>query len=303
MSKTGLVLEGGAFRGIFTAGVLDVMMENNLYTDYAVGVSAGAGNGMAYLSKQIGRTRYVIKPKKRSQSYFGVKQILKTGNFLNLDKMFFEYPYKQYPFDFDTYKNAETELEIVVSNCNTGKAEYHSEKENTDRFLLLGKASCSIPFLCEPVKIGDYEYLDGSICDSIPMQRALDKGCDRLIIIMTKGKGEMPTDYNKIKTVMSLKYEKKYPEFYKALMKRADMYRYEKALLEKLEKEGTALVIRPSIDCIGKFEQNDEKVQEFYHNGCEVAKNRLEEIKEYVSPAKKSVVVNINREQLKAANS
>ena len=207
MAKTGLVLEGGAFRGVFTSGVLDVLMENGIEYDYVIGVSAGAGNGMGYITGQVGRTRNVIKPKDHSQNYFGLKQVLKHGKFLNLDKMFFEYPYKQYPYDFDKFRKSDVALEVVVSNCDTGKAEYYDEREDIDRFLNLGKASCSVPLMCAPVKIGRYHYLDGSICDSIPLERALEQGCDRLVVVMTKSVSETPTNYGKAKAVMAMKYK------------------------------------------------------------------------------------------------
>lgn len=281
MAKTGLVLEGGAFRGVFTSGVLDVLMENEIEYDYVIGVSAGAGNGMGYITGQVGRTRNVIKPKDHSQNYFGLKQVLRHGKFLNLDKMFFEYPYKQYPYDFDKFRKSDVALEVVVSNCDTGKAEYYDEREDIDRFLNLGKASCSVPLMCAPVKIGGYHYLDGSICDSIPLERALEQGCDRLVVVMTKSVSETPTNYGKAKAVMAMKYKHKYPNFYKALLERTDVYAKELELLKKLEKEGRAIVIRPGIECINKFEQDDTKVEAFYQNGRDVAAENLDILKEF----------------------
>lgn len=276
MAKTGLVLEGGAFRGVFTAGVLDVLMKNKIQYDYVVGVSAGAGNGMAYISGQPGRTRNVIKPKNHKDNYFGMKQIARHGKFLNLDKMFFEYPYNQFPYDFDKYIESDVPLEVVVSNCDTGKAEYFNEKKNMHKFLNVGKASCSVPLLCAPVKMGKYHYLDGSICDSIPIERAMDQGCDRLVVIMTKSTRETPTNYGKMKAIMAAKYKHKYPNFYEALLKRTDVYRHQLELLKKLEKEGKAIVLRPDVECIKKFEQDDEKVEAFYQDGISVANKNLD---------------------------
>lgn len=285
MPKTGLVLEGGAFRGVFTSGVLDVLMENNINTDYVVGVSAGAGNGMGFVSRQIGRTRNVIKPSERRDNYFGMKQLITHGRFLNLDMMFFDYPYNQFPYDFDTFKNSPTELEVVVSNCDTGLAEYYDEREDIEKFLNLGKASCSVPIMCKPVEIGGQHYLDGSICDSIPVERALSKGCDRLLVIMTKNRKEGPTNYNKIKAVMSLEYGRKYPNFYQALLKRGDVYRKQLKQLNRLEKEGVAMVLRPDMDCIKKFEQDNRKVEEFYQNGRKIASENLDRIKAFLGCA------------------
>lgn len=282
MAKTGIVLEGGAFRGVFTSGVLDVMMENGIYCDYAVGVSAGAGNAMSYLSEQVGRTRNVIKPTDHSQNYFGMKQLFTKGKFLNLNKMFFEYPFKQFPYDFEKFKKSPIEMEIVVSNCDTGEAEYSGEHDDLNRFLQYGMASCSVPLLCKPVKIGKYHYLDGSICDSIPIRRALEKGCDKLIVIMTKNTKETPTNYSKAKGIMAARYKRRYPKFYEALLKRTEVYSEQLTLLRKLEFEGKALVLRPNMECIKKFEQDDAKVEAFYQNGREIAEENLERIKDFL---------------------
>ena len=283
MSKTGLVLEGGAFRGVFTSGVVDVLLENKIDFPYTVGVSCGAGNGAGYLSGQVGRTRNVVKPADHKINYFGLKQVFKHGKFLNLDRMFFEYPYNEFPYDFDAYKKSDKKLEIVVSNCETGKAEYYDEREDIDKFLNLCKASCSIPIMCAPVPIGDSHYLDGSICDSVPMQRALDNGCDRLVIIMTKTRTETPTNYGKMKPLMAARYKRKYPEFYKALLRRTDVYKEEIRLMRNLVKEGKALVLRPTIPCIHKFEQDDDKVEEFYQNGRDVALANLDRLRKFAA--------------------
>lgn len=282
MAKIGLVLEGGAFRGVFTAGVLDVLMENKIECDYVVGVSAGAGNAMGYLSKQPGRTRNVIKPGDHRQNYFGMKQVLRHGRFLNLDMMFHEYPYNQFPYDFDALRRCRIENEVVVTNCETGKAEYFNERKDTDKLLNLCKASCSVPLMCAPVQIGGCHYLDGSICDSIPIDRALLQGCDRLVVIMTKNASEAPTDYGKLRAVLKMRYKKKYPRFYEALLGRTGVYKKQIKKLGQLEKEGKALVLRPDMECIHKFEQNDERVEAFYQNGRSVAGKNLDRLRAFV---------------------
>lgn len=291
MAKIGLVLEGGAFRGVFTAGVLDVLMENKIECDYVVGVSAGAGNAMGYLSKQPGRTRNVIKPVDHKQNYFGIKHILRHGRFLNLDMMFHEYPYNQFPYDFDEFYRCKIENEVVVTNCETGKAEYYDERKDIEKLLNLCKASCSVPLMSAPVRIGDYHYLDGSICDSIPIERALLKGCDRLIVIMTKNSKESPTDYGKLKGILKIRYKRRYPKFYEALLKRTSVYRRQLKKLNQLEKEGRALVLRPDMECIHKFEQKDERVEAFYQNGRSVAEKSLDRIIEFMNDGAKALKV------------
>ena len=264
--KTGLILEGGAVRGIFTAGVLDRLMENGIYYPYVCGVSAGGGNAMSYVSRQIGRTaRQINAPK--SESYFGFKQFVEVHKIINLDKMAFEYPYKQFPFDFDTYFKSGIDVEYACTCCETGKAEFFSESSDEQKLLTIVKATCSVPMLCDPVEINGKHYLDGSIADSIPIQHALDTGCDRVVIVMTKPDANVPpTNYAKFRQVISHMY-KDYPAFIEACMERVDNYNRNIALMDKLQAEGKAFVIRPQIPTISKFEQDSRKIMELYQIG------------------------------------
>lgn len=280
--KTGLILEGGAVRGIFTAGVLDRLMENDISFPYVIGVSAGGGNAMSYVSNQSGRTKDMLNVP-RNQSYYGFRQLLQSGKLINLDKMAFEYPFKQFPFDFDTYfnsvKNGEF-TEYVCTCMETGKAEYLSEDSDRERLLTIMKATCSLPMLCAPVELDGKHYLDGSISDSIPIERAFAQGCDRLVIVLTKpGRTVAPTDYSKFKAVINKMY-KDYPNFIEACMNRVDSYDKTVALMDKLESEGRAIIIRPTTPVISKFEKDPEKISQFYNDGIQQADKHLYEIKE-----------------------
>ena len=278
--KTGLILEGGAVRGIFTAGVLDRLMENGIYYPYVCGVSAGGGNAMSYVSRQIGRTaRQINAPK--SESYFGFKQFVEVHKIINLDKMAFEYPYKQFPFDFDTYFKSGIDVEYACTCCETGKAEFFSESSDEQKLLTIVKATCSVPMLCDPVEINGKHYLDGSIADSIPIQHALDMGCDRVVIVLTKPDTNVPpTNYAKFRQVISHMY-KDYPAFIEACMERVDNYNRNIALMDKLQAEGKAFVIRPQIPTISKFEQDSRKIMELYRHGYTLMDKRLLELVEW----------------------
>lgn len=278
--KTGLILEGGACRGIFTAGVLDRLMENGIYFPYVIGVSAGGGNAMSYCSRQIGRTARMVNAPK-SEAYFGIRQFIETGKLINLNKMCFEYPYKQFPFDFDTYFGSNMEVEYACTCCETGEAEYFSEKEDQQRLLTYGKATCSVPMLCDPVEIDGKHYLDGSIADSIPIERAMEQGCDKVIIVLTKPESHVvPTDYRRFKKVINHMY-KDYPAFIEACMDRVDRYEKTAGLMEQMQREGTALVIRPETEAISKFEQDERKLTEFYRHGYTLMDRRLPELVEW----------------------
>ena len=285
--KTGLILEGGAVRGIFTAGVLDRLMENGIYYPYVVGVSAGGGNAMSYVSRQIGRTaRQINAPK--SESYFGFRQFVEVHKIINLDKMAFEYPYKQFPFDFDTYFGSDIDVEYACTCCETGKAEFFSEKSDQQRLLTIVKATCSVPMLCDPVEIAGKHYLDGSIADSIPIEHALEMGCDKVVIVLTKPDSSVPpTNYSRFKKVISRMY-KNYPEFVEACMTRVERYWKTVELMDRLQAEGKAFVIRPQIPTISKFEQDSSKIMELYRHGYTLMDKRLMELVEWDSgkPAK-----------------
>lgn len=280
--KIGLVLEGGALRGLFTAGVLDFLLEQNISFDYIAGVSAGAGNMMNFISGQKGRTKNVISPGKEN-NYYGLKQLIKTGNYLNLDKMVFEFSKETFPYDFEAHHNSTVEHEIVVVNCETARAEYINGADEDDEHTLAAvKASCSVPILSIPVEIDGHAYMDGSLVDSIPYNRAFEKGCDKVVIVMTKTGDAGPTDYSKFKPFIMAAYGKKYPKFAAALLERAGVYQVQKDEMNRLAEEGKIMVIRPSIPCISKFETRYEKRDEFYQHGYNRMKEEFDALKAFM---------------------
>jgi predicted patatin/cPLA2 family phospholipase len=275
--KTGLILEGGAVRGIFTAGVLDRLMESGVYFPYVVGVSAGGGNAMSYVSGQKGRTARMINVPS-SDSYFGFRQFLESKRVINLDKMVYEYPYKQFPFDFDTYFASSIETEYVCTCCETGEAEYFGDISDEQRLLNVVKATCSVPMLCEPVEIDGMHYLDGSIADSIPIEHSLEQGCDKLVIILTKpDTNTQPTDYRKFKTVINSMY-RQYPAFVEACMSRVERYERTVELMEELREDGRAFIFRPTLPAISKFEHDSDKIMDFYRDGYMQADKRIADL-------------------------
>lgn len=286
--KTGLILEGGAVRGIFTAGVLDRLMENGIYFPYVIGVSAGGGNAMSYVSRQKGRTCRMINVP-RSESYYGLKQFLGSKKLINLDKMAFEYPYKQFPFDFDTYFHSGIETEYVCTCMETGEAEYFAEENDCERLLTICKATCSVPMLCEPVEMDGRHYLDGSIADSIPIEHALDMGCDKLVIILTKPDSSVaPTDYSKFRKVIHAMY-KDYPAFEDACLSRVERYWKTVELMEELEEQGRIYIFRPALPAISKFEKDGAKIMESYRDGYAQADNRIAELSQWLSSVESKV--------------
>ncbi len=275
--KTGLVLEGGACKGIFTAGILDCWMQKGVYFPYVVSVSAGTCNAYDYLSDQYERTRRCMNPQNKRDRYFGLSRLIKTGHIFDLNRVFEEYPYKQFPFDMQTYFKSPIVNEIVVTNCRTGEAEYMVEKEDEKRLLLIGKASSSIPLLADMVKVNGEYYLDGGLADSIPIERAFREGCDKIVVILTHNKGYIPGIPKNIHILYDRKY-RSYPNLLKTIYNRPEMYREKLKLLEKYTKEGKALVIIPEQKAVKRLEKDAKKLDDYYYHGYQTAEDRYEEL-------------------------
>lgn len=281
MKKVGLVLEGGAFRGIFTAGALDALIDRKISFPYVVGVSAGSGNAVNYIAGQKGRTKKVITHE-NADPYFGLGQFTRSGKLLDLDKMLLEYSYEQIPLDFKTFFASPTESEYVAANCESGEAEYLSANGSSEQLLRACKATCSVPFVCEPVQIGANHYIDGSVIDSVPFERALARGCDGVVVILTRKEGENPTNYAKMKLLVEICYRKKYPRLCDAMLRRRETYDRQIRLLRELERAGRAIVLRPTMESISHFENDKRKINRFYHHGYDTMKATLPRLREFL---------------------
>lgn len=280
--KTGLVLEGGSCKGIFTAGVLDYWMEQSLKFPYVVSVSAGTCNALDYLSNQIGRTKQCMIPDK-ADAYFGLKCLIKKGRIMDLDKVFHEYAYNQFPFDGDTYFQSGIKNEIVVTNCETGKAEYLNETGDLDKLLLKGRASSSLPLIADIVDIDGQQYLDGGMADSIPVIRALEEEkCDKAIVIMTHNEGYVPSVSRQLHKIYRRKYQK-YPHLVQTILERPVMYQKELDAMKKYEAEGKVMVIRPEQPSVKRMERSRQKMEDFFQHGYEVGQKTYEKVIKFIN--------------------
>lgn len=277
--KTALVLEGGGLRGVFSAGVIDCFLDHDIRFDYVIGVSAGACNAMAILGKQKRYFWSIINTVSGRNSFYGVSQMVDSHRFVNLDKIFYEYT-EQFHFDFDTLMNNPAEWEMVVSNIETGKAEYMTTKD-LDRLRVIGKASCSLPIITDPVNIDGQLYLDGGICDSIPIEHVLEKGFDRIVVVLTRKKGNYSHTNEPTKAIIRRIYSA-YPNLIKAMYDRGDLYRNEVAMCEQLEQEGKVILIRPTMKEIGRLESDENEISLSYFHGYTKAKENIETIKKWV---------------------
>lgn len=269
--KIGLVLEGGAARGVFTAGVLDYWMAQGLTFPYMVGVSIGACNVMDYISGQIGRTRDCMIHTDKKYTYCGVGTLLRKGHLFDLDKPFDTFPNRDFPFDYDTYFASDIEREYVCSNCETGKPAYLTDDRKTrERLMLLGRASAALPGAAEIVFIDGVPYVDGGITDSIPVRRAFARGCDKAVVVQTRRK---EFRMKPSKTSKAIAYmHREYPLMGKSLLNRPKMYNKTLADIRRWEKEGKVFSIRPEQPEVGRMERDYHTLMRFYAHGYQKAK-------------------------------
>ena len=283
MEKATLVLEGGATRGVFTSGVLDYLMEKDLYMSHVIGVSAGSCNGVDYVSKQIGRTKEcMIYDDDEFDYYFGVRKFVKEKSVLNMDLIFDRFPNEIYPFDYDTYFQSEIKTEWVVTNCETGKPEYMDDKKEKEKLMKICRASCSMPLLSPIVKIDGTPYLDGGLADSIPLKRAITYGNKKIVIISTKDRGYRKKLVTRAQRKIYERAYKKYPNLVKTIMYRPFHYNAVISHIEKLEDEGKVFVIRPEIPLISRLERDTAKLTKFYEHGYEQGEKYFEDLQNYL---------------------
>lgn len=277
--KTSLVLEGGAMRGMYTVGVLDVLMEHNIQVDMIVGVSAGALFGVNYLSKQPGRALRYSKKFNRLRGYLGIIPLLREGNIVNTDYAYNKIPREWDPFDDDTFQASNVPFYAVVTNMRTGQAEYKQISSGFEQIDTL-KASGSMPFVSRPVELDGELYLDGAVGDSIPYAWSITSGYEKNIVILTREANYVRKPYA---SIILKKYQKTYPKFAEQLASHHIRYDEQLEKLKQLEAEGKAFVIRPSKPItIGRIEKNPDRLQEVYELGVADGLACIEALKQYM---------------------
>lgn len=281
--KLGITFEGGASRTIFSCGVADAFLEENLMPDYFIGVSAGIAFGMSYLSKQKGRNLRLAKEYMHDKQYQGFKYLLdrEKKTFYNVEYAFGEVPNKLLPFDYDAFAKYPGKVVATVTNIHTGRAEYMEVPRDKSHYDLI-VASCSLPVLFQPVKLGKHYYLDGGIADSIPYKQAIKEGCDKNIVVLTRERNYVKTVERGTK-VSGLLY-KKYPKIVKGLYERAEKYNACMKELQELEKEGKVFVIAPDTTLgVGRTESDPVKLEMLYEEGYLKAKEQMVALKNYLN--------------------
>ena len=241
--KMGLVLEGGGMRGVFTCGVLDYMMDHHIEFPYAVGVSAGACNGLSYMSRQRGRAKYSNIDLLDKYHYIGLKHLWYQHSILDQHLLYELFPKEILPYDYKAYFENPTRFEMVTTNCVTGRACYLEDKEDPVRLLAIAKASSSLPYVCPITYVDGIPMLDGGIVDSIPVMRALEQGYEQNVVVLTRNRGYRKQE--KDIRVPGFVY-RRYPRLRLVLSKRCEVYNKQLEMIERMEDEGRVLVIRPN---------------------------------------------------------
>lgn len=260
----GLVLEGGGMRGVFTSGVLDAFMKNELYFPYVVAVSAGACNGMSYISRQPRRARISNIDFLSRYQYIGIRHLVTQGCIFDRKLLYERFPYELLPFDFDTYFKYADRFEMVTTNCLTGQPMYMSELRNRQRALDIVRASSSLPYVSKIVEVDGIPMLDGGIVDSIPVERAMAKGFAHNVVVLTRNKGWR--DEGKDRKLPYL--YKHYPRLRVALSRRHRAYNEQIQLIDDLEAAGKITCIRPLRPLeVGRMEKDTTKLERLYEEG------------------------------------
>lgn len=273
--QTGLVLEGGGMRGVFTSGVLDALMKHDVRFPYVVAVSAGACNGLSYMSRQPRRARYSNIDMLQKYGYISLKSLLVKGSIFDPDILYRKFPDEIVPFDYETYERNPAVFEAVTTNCVTGRAMYLSEKHDHDRLTAIVRASSSLPFVAQTTEVDGVPMLDGGIVDSIPIERSIATGHTENVVVLTHNRGFRSGERD-VKMPRFVYGE--YPRLRVALSRRTEEYNKQLDLVERMEDWGEIIVIRPERPMeVGRVTQDAGKLERLYEEGFRLGERFVEE--------------------------
>lgn len=264
--NTGLVLEGGGMRGVFTSGVLDAFMKHEVYFNYVVAVSAGACNGLSYMSRQPRRARISNIDMLEKYDYIGLRHLFTQGSIFDPELLYERFPNELVPFDYDTFFGSQATFEMVATNCLTGQPEYLSEHSgNRQRLIDIARASSSLPYFSSVVKVDGVPMLDGGIIDSIPVMRAVQMGFKRNVVVATRNRGYRNMGHDR--KIPRFIY-RDYPRLRVALSHRIEAYNEQLEMIERMEDEGSIVCIRPVRPMeVGRMEKDTKKLEALYEEG------------------------------------
>lgn len=275
----GLVLEGGTFRPIFSSGVMDALLSADIMLPYCIGVSAGISDGVSYISRQKGRNLEIVQKYRNDKRYVGKRNYRKCRSLFGLDFVFGEIPDELVPFDKQTFMDYEGSCIAGVTNAETGEAEYMDTKKMDKKYSIL-RATCAMPMFFPAIEIEGQKYYDGGIADPVPVEKAVQDGCDKLVIVLTQPKGFVKR-IGKYDRLGARVLAGKFPAMREAILSRADRYNEIIKTCEQMEKEGKAIIIRPNY-LINSFEDSVKKLEAAYWHGYRMTKERMKRIRKFL---------------------
>ena len=283
-NSLGLIVEGGGMRGAYAAGILEAFLDYDLYFPYAIGVSAGANTLCSYLSKQKGRNERLYTKWVTDKRFIGWKNFFKEGGYFGMNFLFDELPRNLDPFDFETFKQSSTIFKVGVTHCKSGSPHYFepikaSSLDDADRML---RASSSLPFISKMVEIEGEHYLDGGLCDSIPIRKSIADGNKKNVIILTRN-ADYRKQYSKNMHRLAKAYGKKYPQLVHCIATRYQHYNQTLEYIHQLEKEGSVFILRPELPLeVDRFEKSVDKLKVLFEQGYEQATTALPHLKDWI---------------------
>ena len=280
MIQAGLVLEGGGMRGVYTAGVLDAFLDQDMEFSSVYGVSAGACHACSYLSKQRGRAVRVVLDYLNDPRYCSWKSYLKTGDLFGVDFAYHQIPDVLDPFDHESFDQYQGKFYAVVTNLETGKAEYKRIRDLRKQIWII-RASASLPLISRTIAVNGKYYLDGGVTDSIPVRRSIEDGNQKNVVVLTRDLSYRK-EANSAMPLMRLRYGR-YKEFLDAAETRHIHYNEVLSFLEEEEKAGRVFVIRPSTEVdVGRLEKDRAKLEALYRQGYDDTMKQMDSLKSYL---------------------
>ncbi|MDF2803168.1 MAG: putative esterase of the alpha-beta hydrolase superfamily [Anaerocolumna sp.] len=273
----GIVLEGGTFRPIFSAGVMDALLENDLMFDYCIGVSAGISNGFSYISKQKGRNLEVLLNHRNDKRYISRRNFIKCKSLFGLDFVYDEIPNKLHPFDWNTFNNYEGRVLVGVTNAKTGNCEYLDGLKSDLGFTML-RATCAMPIFFPAIEINKEFYYDGGLVDPVPIRKSIEDGNNKNLILLTRPKGYQK-EYGRVNDIVIRMMKRKYPKLEHVIRNRHSIYNETINYCEKLEEENKAVILRPEY-ALNSMEKSTDVLRDNYMHGYKVAYENMDRIKE-----------------------
>lgn len=275
----GLVLEGGTFRPIFSSGVMDALLSEEIMMPYCVGVSAGISDGVSYLSRQKGRNLEIVQKYRNDKRYMGKSNFRRYRSLFGLDFVFGDIPNELIPFDKEEFLRYEGKCRVGVTNAVTGEAEFLDGKDMDDKYTML-RATCAMPLFFPAIEIEGEKYYDGGIASPIPVDKAFEDGCEKLLVILTQPKGFVKR-LGKYDRIGARVLARKYPAMREAILSRPDRYNETIKRCEVLEKEGKIMILRPNY-AINSFEESVQKLEKAYWHGYRMAKENMKRIRKFL---------------------